>query len=92
MSEDTDIIKKESRINRAVWIHGIGVAFIGGFSTAATTVFSALVLGEGYKKSLEMGFINCLMAGAMTVWSFLKQSPLPPLPKKLLEEESNLNK
>lgn len=82
MGEETEIIKKQSRINRRIWLHGLGAAFIGGFATAATTVFSAIAFGNGFKKALEMALVNCVMAGAITTWSYLKQSPLPPLPKE----------
>lgn len=74
------MIAKESRINRRIWFHGLGAAFIGGFAAAT----AALVLGDGLKKSLELGAV----AGLTASLAYLKQSPLPALPKEWKGGES----
>ncbi len=84
MGTDTEIIKKESRINRKVWFHGLAAAFIGGLAAAGSTGAAALTLGDGPKKSLELAAVSWVVAGVTSAFAYLKQSPVPPLPKDLM--------
>lgn len=83
MSEDTEIIRKEERVNRKIWFHGLSAAFIGGFASAGSTGAAALALGDGMKKSLQLAAVSWAVAGVTSAFAYLKQSPVPPLPKQL---------
>lgn len=84
MGEDTEIIRKEERVNRKVWFHGLAAAFIGGFASAGSTGAAALALGDTMKKSLQLAGVSWAVAGVTSAFAYLKQSPVPALPKDIL--------
>ena len=65
--------------NTKIWLHGLFAGAIGSFSTAAG---GALTLPEVFNLSHD-GLINLakitLVPALLTVFAYLKQSPLPVL-------------
>jgi hypothetical protein len=59
------------------WLHGLGAAFVGSFSTAAV---GALTLPGVFNFSHD-GLINfakvCVLPGLVSAFGYLRQSPLP---------------
>lgn len=76
------------------WIHGLGAAFIGGGASAVSAAFSAALidptkfnLGDGLGCTLKMMVTSFLVSGLLTMFAYLKQSPLPPETKEETKEE-----
>jgi hypothetical protein len=88
MSLDTDIITKERRVNFRIWMHGLGAAFIGGFATAGYSAAATLVFNHGWREAVEVACGAWIIAGLTSSFAYLKQSPLPPLPKQWNAGES----
>lgn len=89
MGEETDIITKERRVNFRVWLHGVGAAFIGGFATAGYSAIATLAFNHGWREALETACGAWIVAGVVSAMAYLKQSPLPPLPKEWNSGESH---
>lgn len=87
MSEETesntDIIKKEWSRSKAIWWHGLLGAMVGGFANAGSSAFSSLVFGDDFKHSIERASVACVVGCFLAAFLYLKQSPVPPLPKDL---------
>ena len=67
------------------WLHGLGSAFIGGGAGAVTAGFTAAVIdpkafntGTQLKPLLALMGVTFLVNGLLSVFFYLKQSPLPP--------------
>jgi hypothetical protein len=69
------------------WLYGLGNAIIGGGAGAVISAFSNiaiapgtfnLVTGEGATKVLTSMGVSFLISGALSLFFYLKQSPLPP--------------
>lgn len=83
---NTDIIRKEWSRSKAIWTHGLIAAFVGGFSGAGSAGIATFALGDGLNKAIECALVTWVFAGASSAFLYLKQSPVPPLPKDLVNE------
>jgi len=68
------------------WLYGVGSAFVGGGSSAVAAGFTNLVIApgtfnlstlEGAHKLLLSMAVTFGVAGALSMFFYLKQSPLP---------------
>lgn len=69
------------------WLYGIGSAIIGGGAGAVVNGFTNIAIAPGtfnlttgagaMKVLLSMG-VSFLLSGALSMFFYLKQSPLPP--------------
>ena len=74
------------RTHCQVWLRGLAAAFIGGGSGSVTTGLTSMGvdpehfnLGPGLRHTMELMAVVFLMNGIMSVFLYLKQSPLPPV-------------
>jgi hypothetical protein len=67
------------------WLHGLAAAFIGGGATALTAdqglALAARMGADVPVLNLKALAIVFLSAGVFNALTYLKQSPLPPLPR-----------
>lgn len=86
-SADTIFINKKWKRNKIVWFYGLASATVLGISHSITPMIVApetFNFNGGLKKLGIVAMVSGLL-GAMT---YLSKSPLPALPKELLNEES----
>lgn len=69
------------------WVYGLGSAVVGGGASAVVAGLSSMLLapqtfnittGAGAMKALTMMGLCFLINGAISMFFYLKQSPLPP--------------
>lgn len=72
------------KLNWDNWLLGVGSAFIGGGSSAIVGGLTSMAAfhvdvttWDGAKKIISVMFINFILAGATSMFFYLKQSPLP---------------
>jgi hypothetical protein len=88
MGDETVMIRKVWWRNTEVWLHGLISAFVGG---GASVVGAMIITPESYnihelKKVFSLFLVNGIVSAAL----YLKQSPLPKLPKGVkIDEEAN---
>jgi hypothetical protein len=70
----------------AVWIYGLIAAFIGGGSSAvASTLTASFIAPDKFNVGAQLGnFLKLagatfVVSGVFHAFSYLKQSPLPPI-------------
>lgn len=84
---DTEIIHRKWRWSFETWIYGLFSAFIGGGASAVTAGVSGSMI-DPEKFNLNAGLVNVLkltgacfvLNGLLTMFAYLKQSPLPLAP------------
>jgi hypothetical protein len=71
------------------WLHGLAAAFIGGGASAISASFAVMVndprdfnFGSGLGNTLEVAATTFIVAGIFSAALYLKQSPIPPIPKE----------
>jgi hypothetical protein len=72
------------KLNWNGWLYGLGSGFIGGGSSAISSFFANNLtdpkdfnIGSGLHHTLANAGITFVIAGGITAFAFLKQSPLP---------------
>jgi len=72
--------------NCGIWLRGLVAAFVGGGSGSVTTGLTSMGidpdhfnLGTGLRHTMELMAIVFVLNGMMSVFLYLKQSPLPPI-------------
>lgn len=72
------------QLNWSGWLYGLVSGFIGGGSSAVSSFVANNItdpkdfnLGTGLHHTMANAGVTFLIAGGITVFAFLKQSPLP---------------
>lgn len=70
-----------------LWLHNLFAAIIGGGSGAVVSAFASMGIdpekfnissGQGFSHLIEMMGANFVISGLLSMFFYLKQSPLPP--------------
>lgn len=89
MSEaETEILKKKWRRNKILWTHGLVSAIILGVSHSIVPMFvspDTFNLKDGFGKLITI----VVASGLLGTCTYLLKSPLPALPKEMLDEKND---